>query len=86
MFTISPSNPSASFDQIASDLFNNYIIQVNDNFYRLLEIEFYYNDSKDHNDSYTHGHRWQRRSGYWYVHGSGIDIAIGNEEATGGIY
>ncbi len=29
----------------------NLIIQVNDNFYRLLEIEFYYNDSKEHNDS-----------------------------------
>ncbi len=44
MFTISSSNPSAYFDQIANDLFNNYIIQVNDNFYRLLEIEFYCND------------------------------------------
>jgi len=84
MFKIS-SNISASFDQIANDLFNNYIIKVNDNFYRLLEIEFYYNDSKDHNDSYTHGHKWQSRSGYWYVHGSGIDISIGSESASGGI-
>lgn len=85
MFTISPSNISASFDQIANDLFNNYIIQVNHNFYRLLEIEFYYNDLKDHKDSYTHGHKWQKRTGYWYVHGSGIDISIGNNEASGGI-
>ncbi|WP_207494897.1 DNA-3-methyladenine glycosylase [Aridibaculum aurantiacum] len=85
MFVASPSNIAASFNRIANDLFNNYIIQVNDNFYRLLEIEFYYNDSKEHNDSYTHGHKLQKRSGYWYVHGSGIDIAIGNEQAYGGI-
>lgn len=85
MFTISPSNISASFNQIANELFNDYIIQVNKNFYRLLEIEFYYNDSTDHKDTYTHGHKWQKRSGYWYVHGSGIDIAIGDEQAPGGV-
>ncbi len=85
MFTIPTSNPSASFPQIANDLFNKYIIRVNNNFYRLLEVEFYYNDAEAHNDTYTHGHKWQKRSGYWYVHGSGIDIAIGNEQAAGGI-
>ncbi len=85
MFTISSSNPSASFDQIANALFNKYIIQVNDSFYRLLEAEFYYNDGKEHTDIYTHGHKWQKRSGYWYVHGSGIDITIGNDNASGGI-
>jgi len=72
MFPIFPSNPSASFDQIANDLFNDYIIQVNNNFYRLLEIEFYYNNKKGHNCSYTHGHKWQKRSGCWYVHGYSI--------------
>lgn len=85
MFTISPSNIPASFDQIANELFNKYVIQVNHNYYRLLEVEFYYNDSKDHNDTYTHGHKWQKRLNYWYVHPSGIDISIGNETATGGI-
>lgn len=85
MITISPSDISTSFTQIANDLFNKYVIQVNDNYYRLLEIEFYYNNSKDHNDTYTHGHKWQKRSNYWYVHPSGIDISIGNETASGGI-
>src|SRR4051812_18279823 len=85
MFKILKSDPCSSFSEIANDLFNDYVIQVNDNLYRLLEIEFYYNDSKEHSDSYTHGHMCQNRSGYWYVHGSGIDITIGNEQATGGI-
>jgi|GEM_PF-2741836 len=85
MFVIFPYTPSASFTQIANDLFNKYIMRVNGNFYRLLEIEFYYNDPQSHIDTYTHGHKWQKRSGYWYVHGSGIDIAIGNQEVPGGI-
>ncbi len=29
-----------SINPIASDLFNNYIVQVNDSFYRLLEKSF----------------------------------------------
>ncbi len=29
-----------SINPIASDLFNNYIVQVNDRFYRLLEESF----------------------------------------------
>ncbi len=85
MLEINPNQPLRLLPQIANDLFNKYIIRVNDNFYRLLEVEFYYNDAELHNDTYTHGHKWQKRSGYWYVHGSGIDIAIGNEQATGGI-
>lgn len=83
MFTISPAKRLRFLRQIANDLFNNYLTQVNDNFYRLLKIEFYYNDKKEHNDSYTHRHKWQKISGYWYVHGSGINITIGNNEAFG---
>ena len=85
MFRIDSSDFVTSFTHIANNLFNNYIIQVNDNFYRLLEIEFYYKDAHNHNDTYTHGHKYQKRSGYWYFHPSGIDITIGNEKAPGGI-
>ena len=68
MFKIDPADISASFTQIANNLFKNYIIQVNDTFYRLLEIEFYYKDEQKHNNTYTHGHNYQKRSGYWYFH------------------
>ena len=85
MFHISLSGIPASFPQIANELFNKNVIQVNDNYYRLLEVEFYYNDFTGHKDKYTHGHKWQRRSNYWYVHASGIDISIGTETSPGGI-
>lgn len=85
MFKVDSVDFEASFTKIAFDLFNHYIIQVNDTFYRLLEIEFYYKDEHNHNDTYTHGHKYQKRSSYWYFHPSGIDITIGNENAAGGI-
>jgi hypothetical protein len=31
-----------SFDRIANKLFNDYQLQVNRNYYRLIDIEFYY--------------------------------------------
>jgi hypothetical protein len=75
-----------SFGKIANKLFNNYVLQVNDNYYRLIDIEFYYHSKNNsHQDIYTHKSDSQLRQGKWYFHDSGIDITIGNGEDHGGI-
>lgn len=82
---ISKGSIITSFDQIAHSLFNKYKLQVNDNWYRLLDIEFYYYAPDLHEDVYAHKHESQLQSGKWYFHGSGIDITIGNGKHHGGI-
>ncbi len=68
-----------SFDRIAEILFSNYLLQVNENFYRLIDIEFYYlTDGDSHRDIYTHKHSEQLHLGKWYFHDSGIDITFGD--------
>jgi len=57
-------------------------MKVSDNFYRLLEIEFYYNDSKEHNDTYTQGHKGKKDQAI-DTYSSGINITIVNNEASG---
>lgn len=87
MFTINSASPALiieSFNRISKDLFNNYKLQVNDNFYRFLDIEFYYHH-ENHLDEYTHKNELQKSSGQWYSHPSGLDITIGGEGAFGGI-
>lgn len=75
----------ANFNRIAAKLFNDWLIQVNENCYRILELEFYYNDGHGHKDFYTHGHAMQKTSGHWYFHYSGIDLTFGSENIYGGI-
>jgi hypothetical protein len=74
-----------SFDHIADKLFNDYKLQVNDSFYRLVDIEFFFFADKIHEDVFTHKHDMQLESGKWYFHKSGIDITIGNGTYHGGI-
>lgn len=83
--TSSKETVISSFDRIAEKLFNNYKLEINGSYYRLIDIEFYYltdnkeNDANNtHKDVYTHKHLEQRYSGKWYFHESGIDITIGN--------
>ncbi len=83
--TDSPKTVKESFTKIAEILFNDYQLQVNDNFYRLVDIEFYYNSLSVHEDVYTHGKYIQSQKGKWYFHNSGIDITIGNGKDCGGI-
>ena len=85
-FRIREDNIDEDFQRIANDLLNNWILKVEKALYRIAEIEFYYKDnSKNHDDSYIHGHLLQRQTGKWYFHGSGIDITFGNNAAFGGI-
>jgi hypothetical protein len=72
------------FGEIASALMNDWLLQIENEKYRIAELEFYFN-SDTHQDSYAHGHSQQKSIGKWYFHGSGIDITIGSQNALGGI-
>jgi hypothetical protein len=74
-----------SIENIALKLFSDYKLQVNESFYRLIDIEFYYYAEGVHEDVYAHQHAAQLNSAKWYFHGSGIDITFGNGKNFGGI-
>lgn len=84
LFSIDKKNEEASFQRIAKELLNNYVIMSNHVPYRITEIEFYIN-SADHGDDYTHSHPLQKTKGKWYMHGSGMDITCGSDDFYGGI-
>jgi hypothetical protein len=74
-----------SFLGIANQLMNEYHLQVRDNYYRIIDCEFYYH-SPNHDDGYVHGHKRQKETlGAWYFHGSGLDITLANGISYGGI-
>ena len=72
------------FEKIASELMNDWILQINNSKYRIIEIEFYFKGGR-HDDNYTHEHELQKKFGRWYFHGSGLDITFGNNNFYGGI-
>lgn len=84
------------FDKIADFLMNNCILNIAENRYKIMEIEFYYYD-KMHKDTNTHKAEAQKQSNTWYLHQfkesdsfksgnyKGIDITFGNKESYGGI-
>jgi 3-methyladenine DNA glycosylase Mpg len=84
MFTIDTSTRDSiqfSFQKAAEDLFNHRVLVVGDQYFRFLEIEFYYrNESSGHVDNYSHQHDEQLKTGTWYFHGSGLDITFGSED------
>jgi hypothetical protein len=76
------------FDKVANLLMNNSILKVNDNVYRICEIEFYLN-CKEHEDQYTHMNDDQLEYGKFYFHKykngtykagtyKGMDITLGD--------
>jgi hypothetical protein len=74
-----------SFIKTATSLFTDYVLVVNHDYYRLLDIEFYYYAPGTFEDVYAHKHEAQLQMGKWYFHGSGIDITFGNGYCHGGI-
>lgn len=82
--TINENDISGSFQRIANELMNDWVIQVGSKQYRIAEIEFYYN-SEQHSDPYAHGHALQNEKGRWYFHGSGLDLTFGDNGSFGGI-
>ncbi len=73
----------SEFKTIAQTLFDGYAIQTHNAVYRIIEIEFYWN-SKDHVDNSTYKRKHvDPKTGDWFFHYSGVDIALKNE-VTGG--
>ena len=71
------------FKEIAQTLFDEYAIQTHTTLYRLVEIEFYWHSSS-HPDKSTYDRRHaDPKTGEWFFHYSGVDIALRNKE-TGG--
>lgn len=71
----------------ANKLLTEVLLQVNETYYRLVDIEFYVStvDSEVFCDKFTHEHEQQKRNGHLYVHGSGMDITFGDGINYGGI-
>jgi hypothetical protein len=67
----------AGFDELANYLMNECVLEINNNEYRIAEIEFYY-FNKEHNDIHTHRHKCQKKSNVFYFHPAGVDITFGN--------
>lgn len=71
------------FETIASVLFDNFAIQTDKALYRFVEIEFYWNSPNHIDNSTYHRKHVDPKTGDWFFHYSGVDIALKNEQ-TGG--
>lgn len=85
IYASSPESIKESFNKVAETIFNDIQLEVNGNYYRFLDIEFYYFAKGVFEDVYAHQHQEQLKMGNWYFHGSGIDITIGDGTNYGGI-
>jgi hypothetical protein len=85
VLTSSKETIQQSFDRISKKLFTDFKLQVNNSFYRLIDIEFYFFADGIYEDVHTHQNEVQLNSGKWYFHQSGIDLTIGNGTHYGGI-
>lgn len=76
---------SEEFHAIAQKLFDEYVIQANNIKYRLAEIEFYWHSEK-HPDKCTYPRiHVNPKTGDWFFHYSGVDIALKSDDGYGGI-
>ena len=85
---------SAWFQALADELLNRTAFVIAGKAHRLLEIEFYYQDT-GHEDPFAHGDEMQKTHNRWYFHrkggeyrgGSfkGLDITFGKQGTHGGI-
>lgn len=73
-----------SFDRIAKELMLNWSLQINDELYQLVDLEFFYYKEGIHPDRSTHEHKVDR--GKWRGHQNGIDMSLGiGSDWDGGI-
>lgn len=87
-------SPWQWFQSIAEQLLNRTVLLINEDPYRLREIEFYYKNNQ-HPDSFTHGHEVQLSCRRWYLHSmgkgykngsfKGLDLTFGDSKSHGGI-
>lgn len=71
------------FERIADKLFNKCAIQNYESLFRLTEIEFYWTSPKHKDDSTYQRNHVDPKTGDWFFHYSGVDIALKNEEIGG---
>lgn len=70
---------------IACELATETALKINDNYYTIVDFEFYIH-SKEMPDPQTHKKQQQLQRGKLYLHASGIDITFGDgKENYGGI-
>lgn len=95
---LDPDTLVENFTQIANELMNNMLLNINGHKYQIIELEFYVYSS-NHRDVFTHCDENQKSTLKWYFHRSsdknkyafkngtykGLDIAIGNDDIYGGI-
>lgn len=83
------------FFEIADIILNKTVLLVNNNKFRISEIEFYLKN-ENHNDQYTHCDVDQLKYGSWYFHKykngtyksgtyKGVDLTLGNQKSYCGI-
>jgi hypothetical protein len=70
------------FEKIAQILFDTCAIKTHNAIYRFVEIEFYWKSSSHQDNSTYKRIHVNPKSGDWFFHYSGVDIALANE--TGG--
>lgn len=80
---ITQGEEQKAFEKIANTLINQFTLHINGLTIELCDLEFYWNDSKEHKDKSTHPHKYT--NGQLRPHGSGYDIALRNEQGFGGI-
>lgn len=83
-----------AFDALADLVLNRATLRVAGEEHRFTEVEFYFK-GRGHVDKFTHGDPMQKKFGHWYFHRTageyrggtykGLDIAIGFDDAPGGI-
>lgn len=85
----------SAFQDIAHVLINHTQLVIKDESYRIMEIEFYYDNGDSFKDPYIHADERQKTSDNWYFHRKGdgysdgkikgLDLTFGNETSLGGI-
>lgn len=73
-----------SFDDIAETLTQKVNLKINNSFYRIVDFEFY-TFSENLQDPYTYKNNLQLQNCKLYLHGSGIDITLGDGINYGGV-
>ena len=75
---------SQSLDSIANKFGNDIQVRINNAYYRVVDFEFYLY-AENFPDPHTYKHSMQLQPGKFYLHASGVDITVGDEQNHGGI-
>jgi len=71
------------FGEIAKILLNDFALQNHESIFRITEIEFYWTTPENRDDSTYKRNHVNPKTGDWFFHYSGVDIALRNDEIDG---